>query len=200
MHNHSDPVHKVIRLTANLAALGSLALFAGQTSAQPANYEPGSISAEIEVTGAIDKVFPLFTPQGETLWIPGWNPEFVHPKSGEAQPGALALTSSHVNPDMTSYWYTTVYDTDQYVTQHVNVDPGELVLQVDIACWPGSTANSTLVKATFTFLPLSEGGDTFVQRQFSEESWQAMMNSWVGLIEYGLEHGEPMPPPEEHGD
>lgn len=37
----------------------------------------------ITVARPIDQVFPLFTPKGETLWVQGWNPDFIHPESGE---------------------------------------------------------------------------------------------------------------------
>ncbi|WP_214470513.1 hypothetical protein [Mesorhizobium sp. dw_380] len=42
-------------------------------------------SHRVLLAGPIDRVFPLFTPIGETLWVEGWQSEFLHPKNGETQ-------------------------------------------------------------------------------------------------------------------
>jgi hypothetical protein len=41
----------------------------------------------IVLSGSIDCVFPLFTPASEKLWVEGWDPEFLHPRSGETCEG-----------------------------------------------------------------------------------------------------------------
>jgi hypothetical protein len=47
----------------------------------------------IVLSGSIDCVFPLFTPAGEKLWVEGWDPEFLHPTSGEICEGMVFRTS-----------------------------------------------------------------------------------------------------------
>jgi hypothetical protein len=47
----------------------------------------------IVLSGSIDRVFPLFTPAGEKLWVEGWDPEFLHPTSGETCEGMVFRTS-----------------------------------------------------------------------------------------------------------
>ena len=41
----------------------------------------------IVLSGSIACVFLLFTPAGEKLWVEGWDPEFLHPTSGETCEG-----------------------------------------------------------------------------------------------------------------
>jgi hypothetical protein len=47
----------------------------------------------IVLSGSIDRVFHLFTPAGEKLWVEGWDPEFLHPTSGETCDGMVFRTS-----------------------------------------------------------------------------------------------------------
>lgn len=44
-------------------------------------------SAAIHLHAPADRVFPLFTPEGERLWVPGWNPRYLWPANGAAQVG-----------------------------------------------------------------------------------------------------------------
>jgi hypothetical protein len=41
----------------------------------------GSIELEggFSVAGPVDSVFELFSPLGEKAWVPGWDPELIHP-------------------------------------------------------------------------------------------------------------------------
>src|SRR5690242_9144126 len=44
-----------------------------------------SQSGEIRIHGSVEKVFALFTPKGELLWIPTWKYTAVYPASGETE-------------------------------------------------------------------------------------------------------------------
>jgi hypothetical protein len=46
----------------------------------------------IVLAGPINRVFPLFTPVGETLWVDDWNPDFLHPVNGETCEGMVFRT------------------------------------------------------------------------------------------------------------
>ena len=44
-----------------------------------------SRKATITLNDSPDKILPLFTAYGETLWITGWNPEYIYSEDGKAQ-------------------------------------------------------------------------------------------------------------------
>ncbi len=56
-------------------------------------------SHTIELRGSREEIFPLFTPLGETDWVPGWDPTFHHPRSGELAEGGIFTTSQDGEPD-----------------------------------------------------------------------------------------------------
>ncbi|RWA97127.1 hypothetical protein [Mesorhizobium sp.] len=64
-------------------------------------------SHSIVLSGPIDRVFPLFTPTGETLWVDGWDPEFLHPQDGETRQGMVFRTA---HGDETTLWACTDWD------------------------------------------------------------------------------------------
>ena len=49
-------------------------------------------TATITVNESPDKILPLLTAYGETLWIQGWNPEYVYPEDGEANTNSVWKT------------------------------------------------------------------------------------------------------------
>ena len=160
-------------------------------SAMSSTVQQATRAATITLNGAIDDVFPLFTAKGELLWVPGWNPTFVYPQSGEPQTGGI-FASQSLNTSAMTYWYTIIYDTERHIAQYVNIDPGSLIIQVNIRC-QANPDNNTMAQVAFTFTPLRDRSSVFVHSQFSEAGFQAMMDNWVKWINYALEHGKPMP-------
>src|SRR6185369_5976608 len=84
----------------------TLILFTAMAHAQnPKSDMRRSQSGEILIPGPIDKVFPLFTPKGELLWIPTWKYTPVFPPSGETERDMVFRTD-----DGATTWTLAVYD------------------------------------------------------------------------------------------
>lgn len=58
---------------------------------------PGLLAAATQVgtfhlNAPRERVFPLFTPEGERAWAPGWEPKFL---SGSEERGSAFTTTAH---------------------------------------------------------------------------------------------------------
>lgn len=51
-----------------------------------------SHTATIHLRGGVARVFPLFEPEGERHWAPGWSPRYLWPADGAARTGTTFLT------------------------------------------------------------------------------------------------------------
>lgn len=42
-----------------------------------------AFAGKLAADASIEEVFPLFSPGGERLWVPGWDPEVLHPPEAD---------------------------------------------------------------------------------------------------------------------
>jgi hypothetical protein len=70
-------------------------------------------------------IFPLLCPKAEEAWIPGWQCEVLHSRSGRNEPGAVFRTVGAFGGEV--IWYTREYDQARGVVEFVREDfPGRL--------------------------------------------------------------------------
>jgi hypothetical protein len=149
-----------------------------------------SRSATITLNDSPDKILPLFTAYGETLWITGWNPEYVYPEDGEAKTGSVWKTQ-HDKNDPETVWVTVNYDTEKHTVTHINVMPNIRATRIDIQC--DAIANDhTSAKITYTLTALGEKGSSFIEK-FTDDHYKHWMHSWEKAINHYLHHGEAAP-------
>jgi hypothetical protein len=150
--------------------------------------QPIHRSEIIALNAAADEVFPLFTPVGERLWVPGWNPEYVYPADGEAQTGNVFKTKLG---DDETFWLTVKYDAQTREATYVNVTPNVRVTRIDIKCRP--QAETCTAEVTYTVTPLSESAQGTFEEEFSEPNYKKWMGDWQRAINHYLEHGQMVP-------
>jgi hypothetical protein len=112
-------------------------------------------TATIHLHASPDRIFTLFTPEGERAWVPGWNPVHRHPSDGARFDAARHATYSRVTPGL-----------------HAVV--------VDVAC-VGAAEGGTLARVGYTYTALSEDGNATIARQ-TDEAYAAMMGEWESAI------------------
>lgn len=144
----------------------------------------------ITLAGSIDRVFPLFTPIGETLWVDGWNPEFLHPKTGETREGMIFRTGGGEEETL---WTCVEWKPSDYRVRYARVTPSSRFGFVEVICREGS-AGHTEASVAYTFTALSEQGlshladlteDAFTRMI---EEWRVRINQW--LLREGNLQGE----------
>ncbi len=151
----------------------TLILFTAMAHAQePSPEMRSSQSGEIRIPGPIDKVFSLFTPKGELLWIPTWKYTPVYPASGDTERDMVFRTD-----DGSTTWTLGVYDppnTSIYVLMNA-----DLVARIEVNC-RALSAKETSMRITYTWTALTDKG----RHHFtSATDFQSKMQRWKGWLD-----------------
>src|SRR5918994_4414647 len=127
----------------------------------------------IALAGTIDRVFPLFTPIGETLWVDGWNPEFLHPKSGETREGMIFRTG--VDEEET-LWACIEWNPSAHRVRYARVTPTSRFGFVEVICHEVS-AGQTEASVAYTFTALTEHGRSHLA-DLTDSAFTRMIEEW----------------------
>ena len=138
-----------------------------------------SHSEEFLLERDIASVFPLFSPEGEKLWAPGWDYTRLL-GSKELHRDDVFLTDSHDHKSTQAIWIVADYDPVKHHVSYYKVEPGEKVGKVVIECFE-QTDRSTLVKVTYKYIGLSDSGNQFVSG-FTKEVYKEFIGEWRSLL------------------
>jgi hypothetical protein len=133
----------------------------------------------ILVDGAVDRVFPLFTPIGETYWVDGWDPEFIYPESGETREG-MVFRTSHGGEE--TLWSCLAWEPGRHHVRYARVTPGSRFGFVEVNCLERS-ADQTEASVRYTLTALSAEGASQLS-DLTAEAYQRMIDEWrtrIGL-------------------
>ena len=148
-----------------------------------------SHTATFGINQPVQTVFPLFTPEGEKLWAPGWDYDNLM-GTNLLNEDYLFLTRSHDHAATEAIWIVKKYIPETCRVQYYKIEPGEKVGIIEVACVPLTSA-STEVQITYKYIGLSETGNRFVER-FTKKDYEAFIEEWKRLIESYLTK-EPLP-------
>lgn len=138
-----------------------------------------SHSEAFEVSGPVGKVFPLFSPEGEKLWVPGWDYENVM-GSASLSEDYVFITRTHDHASGRAVWLVKRYDPESYLVELYKVEPDEKVGIVTVAC-SAFSEERTRVKVTYRYIALSEKGEEFISG-FTREYYKEFIGEWEGLL------------------
>jgi hypothetical protein len=158
----------------------SLILFGAMVYAQmPTDTQRTSQTGELRIHGPVEKVFQLFTPKGELLWIPTWKYTPLYPASGETEQDMVFRTD-----DGATTWTLAHYDPpNRSVYVLMNAD---LVARIQVDC-KAASANETDMRISYTWTALTDKGR---EHFTSKEDFQAKMSRWkTWLDEYAKKAG-----------
>jgi hypothetical protein len=135
----------------------------------------------IHLKGPVERVFPLFTPMGETLWVEGWNPEYLFPETGRTERGMVFRTGEG---DELTLWTCADFWPEARHVRYVRVTPASRFGTVDVMCKPLdlSTTEATI---RYVFTALNEKGDA-VLRALTDDAFRAMIEGWREAIDAWL--------------
>ena len=137
-----------------------------------------SRSARIRLNAAPEAVFGLFTPQGERLWVEGWNPASVYPADGAAELHGVFLTHNHAAQP--AIWAIVGLDAERFAISYLRAAPDSHVAFIAVECaadGPGRTAATV----RYTFTGLSAAGNDYVAR-FTPAHYEAWIQGWEAAI------------------
>lgn len=143
-------------------------------------FEPAHVLLEggFTVGGAVEEVFGLFSPAGERLWVPEWEPEFLRPADPGWEEGQVFRT---VEEQGEAVWVVGRLDRASHRVRYHRVEPGRYVATVEVVCRAAGEA-MTEVATTYGFLGLSPSGNQEIGAM-SQADYDAKMRRWAGWIE-----------------
>ena len=132
----------------------------------------------LRVGAPLARAFPFFTPDGERLWVPGFDPQYLHPLTGEQGAGAI-FTTAHGGED--TLWMVLRFSPSEGVAEYARVTPGSRGGTVRVALEADGEAG-TRATITYDLASLSDAGDQ-VLAAFTESAYAAMLLDWEQKID-----------------
>jgi len=126
----------------------------------------------------IDTLFPLFSPEGEKDWVPGWDYENVMGTTELAE-DYVFLTKAHDHGTTEAIWIVKKYDPKSHYVQFYKIEPEDKLGIVTVQC--SELAESTKVQVTYKYMALSEKGEMFVS-EFKESVYEEFIGEWQRLL------------------
>ena len=143
-----------------------------------------SHTSTFDLNVPIERLFPLFTPEGETLWVPGWTYENIE-GSKELREDYIFLTQDHDHAAAKAVWITKQYDPGLHRVQYYKIEPDEKIGLITVQCTPLGRSQ-TKTKVTYRYIGLSESGNRFIGR-FTKAEYDLFIAEWKRLLEKHFE-------------
>ena len=135
-------------------------------------------SGSLRVAAPLPQAFPFFTPDGERLWVPGFDPQYLHPLSSEQGPGAI-FTTAHGGED--TLWMVLKFSPADGIAEYARVTPGSRGGTVHVSL-EAVGEDRTQATVTYEITSLSDAGDQ-VLAAFTESAYAAMLADWEQKID-----------------
>lgn len=132
-----------------------------------------------EIAISIKDLFPLFSPEGEKYWVPGWDYENVMGTT-ELSEDYVFLTKAHDHRTKDAIWIVKKYDPKSHFVQFYKIEPGDKIGVVTVKC-SEQEAERTNVEVTYKYIALSATGEGFVS-EFSESVYEEFIGEWQTLL------------------
>jgi len=132
-----------------------------------------------EMAHPVVELFPLFSPEGEKSWAPGWDYENVMGTT-ELSEDYVFLTKSHDHGTTDAIWIVKKYDPKSHFVQFYRIEPQDKIGVVTVKCTE-LESERTRVQVTYTYTALSATGEQFVSG-FSEVVYEEFIGEWQRLL------------------
>jgi len=136
-------------------------------------------SKKFSINQPIEILFPLFSAEGEKLWVPGWDYENVM-GSNDLHEDDIFLTQNHDHASSKAVWLVKRYDPKAHFVQLYKVEPNDKVGIISVKCLQIG-ASKTEVKVTYHYISISEKGNKFI-KHFTSEEYTKFINEWEKLL------------------
>lgn len=136
-------------------------------------------TSAFEIHQAIDILFPLFSAEGETLWVPGWDYENIMGSTTLCE-DYIFLTGNHDHASTKAIWLVKRYEPESYFVQFYKVEPEDKVGIISVQC-TGIGEERTHVQVTYAYRGLSQKGNDFIST-FTSHKYEAFIGEWRDLL------------------
>lgn len=142
-------------------------------------------TATLRLHAPPERAFPLFEPEGERAWAPGWDPRWMHPLDGRPREGAVFVTGAEGRETI---WTITAHEPPARV-RYSRVTPGVHAVTVQVRLRPEGPGE-TRAEVTYTLTALTPAGNDAVAGMVA--SYDGWMAEWEQAINAALA-AEPVP-------
>jgi len=132
-----------------------------------------------EIAQPVAKLFPLFSPEGEKYWVPGWDYDNVMGTT-ELCEDYVFLTKTHDHGTTDAIWLVKKYDRQAWLVEFYKIEPGDKAGVVTVQCTELGAAR-TNVEVTYKYTALSATGERFVEG-FTEAAYAEFIAEWQTLL------------------
>jgi hypothetical protein len=141
--------------------------------------------AGFQISQPIQRLFPLFSAEGETLWVPGWDYENVM-GSTDLHEDYIFLTKNHDHASTDAIWLTKRYRPESHFVQFYKVEPKDKVGIITVQCKKIGDAQ-TQVEVSYEYIGLSRKGNEFIEK-FTSSEFKEFISQWKRLLVNYFEH------------
>jgi hypothetical protein len=119
-----------------------------------------------------ERVFPLFTAEGERSWAPGWEPKIL---SGSRERGSAFITTGHNGSTVT--WIVTDYRPTEGRVSYTRLVQDSNIGIVDVVCTEAA-GGGTDISVRYTLTAVTEAGQSFVGEFLRDQHYTTMIDEW----------------------
>ena len=137
-------------------------------------------SADFQLDQPADILFPLFSAEGEKLWVPGWGYENVMGPT-DLREDYIFLTKNHDHAASKAIWIVKRYEPSEYLVEFYKVEPEEKVGVITVKCSALSDTR-TNVSVAYEYISLTERGNEFIT-SFTSDVYKGFIGEWQQLLD-----------------
>jgi len=124
-----------------------------------------------------DTAFPLFSPEGEREWAPGWNPIAVYPETITFKSNTV-FRLGHGSEE--SIWAILKADSQSHCAEYVRVAPASHAARISVKI-ESVSPNRSHVIVSYAVTAFGEHTSTVLE-SFSEDAYAQRMRDWQQQI------------------
>ncbi len=134
------------------------------------------VSGQFELPVSAAKAIHFFTPEGERVWVPAWNPVYPAGEASESS-GTVFTTDAH---GVETIWVVQKINRNDNSSAYSRVTPGHHAGTVKVQCV--DQADGGCVVTVAYDMSLLPGSDPTGLDAYDDSSFAAMMDEWAGEV------------------
>lgn len=136
--------------------------------------------SSFEINKAVEVMFPLFSAEGETLWVPNW--DYIGVSEGTVlHEDYVFMTENHDFSTTNAIWLVKRHEPKNHYVQFYKVEPEDKIAVVSVKCQKDGT-RKTRVFVGYDYIALSDKGCDFIE-DHSQADYEAFIAQWKILLE-----------------
>ena len=127
----------------------------------------------------ISELFPLFSPEGEMRWVPGWEYENIMGHKNLCE-DYIFTTCNHDHASTQAVWLVKKYEPYRHYIQFYKVEAGDKVGVITVRC-ARLVDKQTKVEVRYRYTALSPAGEKFIAA-FDKAAYASFIEEWRHLL------------------